>query len=690
MRNRMLRPGLRLFSRAAPATALLLAALAACFAAAAADIPHHPRLAAGNGVAAGGFQTASGDDAAFTLFALENDGQDVLPLGRYNGVLAGVAVDDASRVLALTRDGALGAYGDDAETLAHADSRWTMIALAWWNGAPLAAVQDSGDIYTARPDADAGWVRDDTPLARAGEVARADFAVADGALHLLWHSRPNDLSGGTVRHLELDGARWRELPPLPLGDLTAFAAFPVGGRIVVAAMAEDFAGRGKGLFRYRVWRDGGWDLVDAALSGRADLEKRLGDALAFSACPAGDSSIAWLTTGLDGALLTLAPDGPAPLPPARILAPPPDLGLGWLQWIRLASLAGFVFLLVVYCRRSRALSRAFPARPPDLLSRGAALAADWLLVSIGMTVYHMVNGDVRILAELLASGDVEEMFWANLIALALFMAVMEGLYGRTPGKHLAGLRVRNALGGPPSFTQAALRNVLRLVDMFPLLAFPGLVGAIVSLLTPGRQRIGDFFAATVVRRHRPLRERKYLLASASPRRLELLQALGLDVVVRPSDIDEDAVKEEKPEATVQSLALAKARAAVTDDGEIVIAADTVVVLDGEILGKPADADDAVRMLSRLSGRSHSVFTGVTVWDTATGQGLTDVEETEVEFRTLSPREIDAYVATGDPMDKAGAYGVQTGHLVRQVRGSLSNVAGLPMEKLQGMLAMLDS
>jgi septum formation protein len=166
----------------------------------------------------------------------------------------------------------------------------------------------------------------------------------------------------------------------------------------------------------------------------------------------------------------------------------------------------------------------------------------------------------------------------------------------------------------------------------------------------------------------------------------------MEVRVQPPGIDEDGVKEETPEETVRKLSQMKARAG-TDSakaGEIVVAADTVVALDGKILGKPRDAAEAGTMLTMLSGRSHSVYTGLTVWDSATGQGVTDVEETEVEFRNLSASEIEAYVATGDPMDKAGGYGVQTGNLVKQVRGSLSNVAGLPMEKLRDMLSLLDS
>ncbi|MDR1612464.1 MAG: Maf family protein [Planctomycetota bacterium] len=197
----------------------------------------------------------------------------------------------------------------------------------------------------------------------------------------------------------------------------------------------------------------------------------------------------------------------------------------------------------------------------------------------------------------------------------------------------------------------------------------------------------------MVRRHCPVEKRAVILASASPRRRELLAALGLVFRSAPAEIDEGAIRGETPEDTARMLAEAKAqRVAETDGGrgEIIIAADTMVVLDGEALGKPKDAADAKRMLSLLSGRSHTVVSGVTVFDGALGRGVSGVDFTEVEFRDLSEQEIDRYVASGDPLDKAGAYGIQSGCLVKQVRGSLSNVAGLPMETLRELLDRIDA
>ena len=181
-----------------------------------------------------------------------------------------------------------------------------------------------------------------------------------------------------------------------------------------------------------------------------------------------------------------------------------------------------------------------------------------------------------------------------------------------------------------------------------------------------------------------------ILASASPRRRELLSALGLSFEVRP------ALGEEHPEPgfsggeTAKRLSRAKCLeiAADADEDAVVIAADTVVCLDDEILGKPADEQDAGRMLRALSGRDHRVFTGVTV--ARGGRVLSDYEETAVHFRPLSEREIEAYIATGEPMDKAGAYGIQgrASLFVRAIEGDYFNVVGLPLCKLGQMLKEL--
>ena len=172
-----------------------------------------------------------------------------------------------------------------------------------------------------------------------------------------------------------------------------------------------------------------------------------------------------------------------------------------------------------------------------------------------------------------------------------------------------------------------------------------------------------------------------VLASGSPRRRQLLEWAGFAPQVLTAPIDESVREGELPEHYVERLALEKGEAAVAAHGledHVVLTADTTVHLDGQILGKPADAEEAFAMLSRLANRSHRVSTGVCVW--AQGRPVVWVDSTTVVFRRLTPGEIRAYVATGDPLDKAGAYGIQgrAGVFVSQVHGSWTNVMGLPM------------
>jgi septum formation protein len=179
---------------------------------------------------------------------------------------------------------------------------------------------------------------------------------------------------------------------------------------------------------------------------------------------------------------------------------------------------------------------------------------------------------------------------------------------------------------------------------------------------------------------------RLVLASGSPRRVELLRLAGLEPEVRPPDIDESFRDGELPDAYVARLAGEKAFAVDRAAGEVVLAADTTVVLDGTMLGKPADADEAARMLRRLSGRVHHVITAVTVVDRR-GLPLEALVGTEVHFAELDDPMIARYVATGEPLDKAGAYGIQ-GHaqvLVAEVRGSWTNVVGLPVVETLALL-----
>jgi septum formation protein len=182
-----------------------------------------------------------------------------------------------------------------------------------------------------------------------------------------------------------------------------------------------------------------------------------------------------------------------------------------------------------------------------------------------------------------------------------------------------------------------------------------------------------------------LTKRPIVLASASPRRQELLKSAGIEFVVRPADIAEVPLRGETPLAFAERMALEKARAARHYADEIILAADTVVAIANEILGKPEDAGDAVRMLRQLSGKTHGVITGVCL----SGKDFEDVrsETTAVAFSAISEVEAREYVASDEPMDKAGAYAIQSGaaRWVTKVEGDYYNVVGLPVELVKRML-----
>jgi septum formation protein len=177
-----------------------------------------------------------------------------------------------------------------------------------------------------------------------------------------------------------------------------------------------------------------------------------------------------------------------------------------------------------------------------------------------------------------------------------------------------------------------------------------------------------------------------VLASSSPRRRELLTLIGIAHEVRPADIDETLRPRETPRRFAERLAREKATALATrDPNQITIGADTIVVVNRKILGKPADIVQAAGMLRQLSGREHTVVTAIAV---SRGRKLRSaVEEVRVKFRTLRTAEIDAYIATGEPMDKAGAYGIQGygATIVESIDGDYFSVMGLSLVRLVGLL-----
>ena len=184
---------------------------------------------------------------------------------------------------------------------------------------------------------------------------------------------------------------------------------------------------------------------------------------------------------------------------------------------------------------------------------------------------------------------------------------------------------------------------------------------------------------------------KFILASASPRRKELLDRIGIDFEVVVSEADEESVPKDIPvNLYVQELAMLKAAATVkqiSGRDKIIISADTVVTLDGAVLGKPKDAEDAYEMLTKLSDRVHEVYTGICVLRMSDAKTVCKTVCTEVRFKQLTPEKISAYIATGEPMDKAGAYGIQAkgALLIDGINGDYFNVVGLPIATLSEVL-----
>jgi septum formation protein len=183
-------------------------------------------------------------------------------------------------------------------------------------------------------------------------------------------------------------------------------------------------------------------------------------------------------------------------------------------------------------------------------------------------------------------------------------------------------------------------------------------------------------------------KRRIVLASGSPRRRELLQMIGAEFDVITSDCDEIVTENLSPASLVGELALRKAKSVLSrlDGNPIVIGADTVVSINGKILGKPKNRDEAIDMLMELSGREHSVFSGLALLDSS--KTIVDVSETRVKFINLTPAQCEKYVETGEPLDKAGSYGIQGrgGIFVEKIEGDYFNVVGLPISRLCRLLS----
>ncbi|MDX1395392.1 MAG: nucleoside triphosphate pyrophosphatase [Gemmatimonadota bacterium] len=198
--------------------------------------------------------------------------------------------------------------------------------------------------------------------------------------------------------------------------------------------------------------------------------------------------------------------------------------------------------------------------------------------------------------------------------------------------------------------------------------------------SPGSDELHSEARSATTAGHPP----RLVLASRSPRRSAVLEQLGLAFLLRPADVDETPRTGESPGELADRLARAKASAAVRP-GELAFGFDTVVELDGDILGKPGSTTEAVEMIERLGGRTHRVYSGIAA--AADGRVESALERTIVKFRRVRSEEAEAYVATGEPLDKAGAYGIQGvgAALVERVEGDFFNVMGFPIQRFQDLL-----
>jgi len=326
------------------------------------------------------------------------------------------------------------------------------------------------------------------------------------------------------------------------------------------------------------------------------------------------------------------------------------------------------------------------------LDRSLAFAVDAFLLIPLPLAFRWTSSDTTPLLRI-PDQDHLAFYWLWMTGISLYLAIAEYATGSSAGKRLLGLRVRSAAGGRPTLRQAVLRNLGRAFDFWPVAIWgvhmPYLVGLLLISFMPRRQRIGDLLANTVVRSHAPLSQREIVLASSSPRRRMLLANLNIPFRVEIPAIEESLGSDQSGEEVVLALAQRKAETVSQRlrGGELVIAADTIVVYGSRLIGKPRDRKEAMDILRLLSGQTHRVLTAIAIVDRATGERQARIAVSEVEMRPLSEDEIAAYVASGEADNKAGAYAVQeTGdRFIRQIRGSVSNVIGLPLELLAEML-----
>jgi|GEM_PF-83511 len=448
----------------------------------------------------------------------------------------------------------------------------------------------------------------------------------------------------------------------------------------------------------RAWAPGPLGPGLAAIRDEAGLLVALSGAQGVRLLAPGDGAGLALTDPVPGLEVTQRPDA------------------ALLLWVIAVGLA--VLAVAHAFRRRWRVGRALPGArgmPPRVGRRAVAPAAGGVASPVErvtafaldtVLLLPLVLGYLyarhRSLEAVFASPrGLEELLVAGYLyplAFILYATLGEALHGQTVGKYALGIAVRAVEGGRPGYMRVLLRNLLRTVDQLFMPVGGGVVlpffPAIVSMLfSRVNQRVGDRVGGTLVVRRVPVGWRRLVLASASPRRRELLRGMGLSFVAVAPEVDERPPSKARPDEAALALARRKLETVGgrLSGQEVVLAADTLVALEDEILGKPQDREAARDMLRRLSGTRHRVVTAVAVWDRATDRRLAVVDAAVVQMRAMSEAEIDAYVDSGEAEGKAGSYAIQeTGdRFARVVRGDLSTVIGLPLAPVRALLDELE-
>ncbi|MHC4872134.1 MAG: Maf family nucleotide pyrophosphatase [Planctomycetota bacterium] len=566
---------------------------------------------------------------------------------------------------------------------------------------------------------DEGWLQEGPLLKPAAAFINPHVCILNGLPHLIWQQKGAAEKSRKLRWARLEKGTWRSLaaPDSELsGNITKFKP-----------LDEDLFLMSQNSFSASIIQSK--DISVLKYSGKENVWReipaiKIPEKLDNSFTPLADFIIegekiyAVLSSGN---ALSIAEGNPVTLrlaefkPVIKSSAPDPadELTL-MLFFLFIFLLVGFFQILArkkIQQRPSAVPQKqnASAARPvPSLdkntapavggiaspMERGAAFAIDLLITTPFLFAFlaaqNIKFNSLEQMKELIIPASVFYNF-----SFMLYAAITEFIWNQTVGKKAFGLYVRAAEGGRADKTRIIIRNLFRGIDnmLIPGLNIPFFPAIISMIFSKTSQRVGDRFAKTVVVRKVPIEFRDIILASGSPRRRQIMNDMNLTFEVIEPDIDEKTFPALSCTENTMQLARQKADSVGNklNGSEVIIAADTVIEFEGRIIGKPETREDAVQILTTLSGSRHQVITGLAVWDRATGKKVTAAEVTEIQMNPLTPEEIAEYVASGEADDKAGAYAIQDegGKFIRYITGSYSNVVGLPVELLRTILDDLE-